>query len=506
MKFLILTALFVQNILAQSTCNPPAIRRPPVIDQDGIGTCASASAAILMQMNIQDEDGSQGLRRTPSYLQMSIYSAARSTEPGFFKNEPGGARTFFNGYQHVCSVVDTAMNQGFCDSDNFPLDFVGEEDAMGSQQKSLDMIGQYLQGHLPDLERFRESLRTNPQGTKDLLAYLYQKHSDFCRQDPRELIVRNAWLRRKAAWQAQLSRTSDPAQRRVLTTLLQRTFGADGQPTAAAMQYGRDDLFERGMGAVTTPDRIATIGEGMMSVHWALHLDLNMQGFLATGVTDAGIQEDYRRTQYCQWPMLMAVQEYFQNPDCPVPGGTSAGEDVRNNVEALTRVVSRQDLRASVVGLMAPRCADQAARRRVTGLTCRETVVTPSNVAAKKEEVFSDLCAGRAVSFSVCRPFMRLTGPFSSANCSQPFPGSPNMDYHALTGIGMRNVDGRRQVFIQNSTGSRCDFADGNVLRSGFAGKVECELNSAGIPTGRFWIDEDLLMNNTQAISTLRRN
>lgn len=204
--------------------------------------------------------------------------------------------------------------------------------------------------------------------------------------------------------------------------------------------------------------------------------------------------------------MLMAAQEYFQNPDCPVPAGTSIPEEIRNSVEAMTRVVSRQDLRASIVGLMAPQCADQAARRRIGGYTCREAVVTTANGAEKKEEVFSDLCAGRAVSLTVCRPFMNLTGPFDSGHCTRPIPGAVGTDYHAITALGMRTVGGRRQMFIQNSTGSKCNFASGNVTRAGFNGQVECELNASGVPTGRFWIDEDLIMNNTISITSLRKN
>lgn len=501
----ILSVLFAQYVSAQS-CNPPAIRRWPVIDQDGIGTCASASAALLIQQNVEDENGRQGLAQTPSYLQMGIYSAARSTTPGFFKSEPGGLPTFFNGYQMTCAVVDTAMTQGFCDSTNFPLDFLNREDPMNSQQLSLEMLGRYLQGHMPDLERFRASLRSNPDSTKDLLAYLYQKNVNDCRGNPRDTIVRNVWMRRKAAWREQLARTTDATQRRVLTGLLQRTFSPDGQPTAAAMQFGREDLFDRGMGAITTPERIPTIGEGMLSVHWGIRLDLGQHGFLSNGVTDTAIQADHRRNQNCQWPMMMAVQEYFQNPECPVPAGNVIPDDIRNSVEAMTRVVSRQDLRASIVGLMSPACADQAARRRITGYSCRENTLDSVNGPEMKEEVFSDLCSGRAVSLTVCRQFTKLTGPFDSGHCSRAIPGAIGDDYHALTAIGMRYAGARRQMLIQNSTGSNCPFMTDGAVRSGFGSQVECERNADGVTTGRFWIDEDLIMNNTISVTSLRKN
>lgn len=494
------------SAFSQSTCSSRIPRRIPVMDQDGLGTCTATTGALLLQMNLLNERGERGLDHTPSYLAMSMYSASRTSETtGFFKADPkDGSRVFFAGFDHVCNVVNTAMTQGFCDTENFPLDFLGQRDAMFSQQLSMEMIGDYLQSNMAGLELLRERFRNSPEETMSLLSYLYQRPASVCRGDPRSSIVRNVWARRRDAWRSQLARTTDAGRRRVLTTLLSRTFDASGQPTQAAMDFGMDDLFSRGMGVRNTPDHIDTIGEGMLSVHWAIRQDLDMQGFLADGVTDDAIQADHQRTKYCQWPMLMAMQEFLRNPDCPVPGDQTVPADVRLQVEALGRIFTRQDLRASVVGLMSPACANQAQRRRVRGVTCSEVNITEENEAAKKAELFSELCAGRAVGLAVCPWFMNLSGPWDSQHCSRFVDGVNRNDFHAFTAIGFRTSGTRRQVLIQNSYGTRCDFADLTGSRSSFLGLAECERNADGVTTGRFWIDEDLILNNSIQMTTLR--
>ena len=96
MNFVILIFLSFSAFAQQSTCRPPGIKFP-VLDQDGLGVCASTTASLLMQHNFPD------LRNAPSYLALGISSSyARANS---FFNARG--ESFVTGNQ-ICDVVKTA--------------------------------------------------------------------------------------------------------------------------------------------------------------------------------------------------------------------------------------------------------------------------------------------------------------------------------------------------------------------------------------------------------------
>ena len=509
MKLLfILVFVFPFAVLAQTCTTPPAYPRMPVIDQDGISTCAAASSALMIQMNITDASGTRQLNKTPSYLQMSIFTGANNPDKSFYKVErSNGSVTTFNSWMRTCEVLDSAMKEGFCDSENFPLDFLGKQDSMGSQQKSIEMIAKYLNasnqnGELPDLIT---KLQVNGDQTKDLIAHLMQKSAVMCRQNPKEFIVRNAFARRKRVWTAAMNRPGlTPAQKSVYQNLLAKTFGPGGELTPAALAFGKDDYFQRGF-AAADPDKVSTIGEGLMSVHWALHLGMDGVGFLGVDAgSEADAQADFNKFKFCQYPLFMAVQEYMKNPDCPLPSDV-VPQSIRDNVDVLSALLTKQDPRKSIVALISPKCADQARRRRIENYRCNEKVVNAGNDAQARQETFSELCSGRAVSMTVCPMFARLTGPWNSDHCSKRVSGESPSEYHAYTAISFRQNGAKRQVLIQNSFGNQCQFATDGKERAAFAGLVECERNADGVFSGRFWVDEDLLFNNTASVVTFKQ-
>ena len=134
-----------------------------------------------------------------------------------------------------------------------------------------------------------------------------------------------------------------------------------------------------------------------------------------------------------------------------------------------------------------------------------KSIKSVENATAAKSTAIQEVCAGRAVALSVCTGFFKATTPIDSKFCDNDVPGVVDHDRHAVTLIGHRpGPSGKRQFLIQNSWGNSCPFTqhEDSTYPAALVGLVECELSPGGLPTGRFWVEEDLLFNNTYSMST----
>ena len=84
--------------------------------------------------------------------------------------------------------------------------------------------------------------------------------------------------------------------------------------------------------------------------------------------------------------------------------------------------------------------------------------------------------------------------------CRRPLPGIEGHGYHAMTIVSSEVLsNGKKRYLVQNSWGSKCDFP----LTQNGSGLMACEYNGIRT-TGRFWVDSDLLLNNTVALNILQ--
>jgi hypothetical protein len=196
-----------------------------------------------------------------------------------------------------------------------------------------------------------------------------------------------------------------------------------------------------------------------------------------------------------------------------------------------------RDRLRSLLNVLAPRCAEQleSNRARLASLTCKQVrmseifgpvrgphVQSDSSVinlepqvrrARADAQIENALCAGRAVGIDVCTGFMVASTAVDSQFCQRQIPGIQRHGYHAMTIVSAETQpNGRKRYLVQNSWGRSCDFP----LAHNGSGLMSCEtqdttqpgprnnLPTTGRPTGRFWVDAELLLNNTGAINILQ--
>jgi hypothetical protein len=116
--------------------------------------------------------------------------------------------------------------------------------------------------------------------------------------------------------------------------------------------------------------------------------------------------------------------------------------------------------------------------------------------------ISENLCKKNPISISVCTKFMSGTElNIDTQYCQNDKTANgdnQNHGYHALTIVGHQiDKDNSAKYLIQNSWGKTC-----GVLNPKEKG-VECELDSNGKTTGRFWIGENLLLKNTYQLNMI---
>lgn len=164
----------------------------------------------------------------------------------------------------------------------------------------------------------------------------------------------------------------------------------------------------------------------------------------------------------------------------------------------------------ALLQVLAPRCAETAPVRRaeLAGWSCES--FNPSGMTEPKAEILQKgrswiverLCSNRPLSISVCTEFMRTEASAAdyAARMDTQFckvrPDDPTKvmhGNHAMAVVGYKTENGRLRLHIQNSWGTSCGVTD--ALSKG----ITCE------PSGRFWVDADVMLNNTLDISGLTR-
>jgi hypothetical protein len=497
--FFVSASVFAQ----QSTCRPPGARFP-IVDQDGLGVCASAAASILLQHNVA------GMTNAPSYLALSITSSyARANS---FVTPDGDS---FVDSNHVCSVVNSTAT-GYCDSRFFPMDFVGRDDRMNSQETSLVNLGRLLEANQPAIQNLKRQFADparRPEAIQRIATILFQD-SQVCRVDRREYLAKSMLARVREDWRRRLP-TLPAGQRPVMQAALNRTFLASGEPTRAALEYAYENFFKSDYATVLnrdasnpsrSPTQIAgmTYPEGIFGFHWGFRLGLESGSFLGYSSSPATIRNDWARFSGCdENATTKLISTYLRDPFCPI--SPSIPEEFTNLASRMAMELSdlSSDPQLDIIGMIAPLCANQIRRGQKTrGLECNYIRINnPETQQAAIRKAREELCSGRAFTIDVCGSMMESPTVLYRNHCPD------SRSDHAMAVIDVRQgADGKTRYLVQNSWGRTCKFADGDVERPVYAGIANCVRGADGVFTGRFWVEEEFLFNNSKAMSTLKSN
>ncbi len=209
--------------------------------------------------------------------------------------------------------------------------------------------------------------------------------------------------------------------------------------------------------------------------------------------------------------LLNSLDHLVMSPSCDISQTPAGAMEFMNQAERILNGLTDYgrtglDPQAGLVNLISPGCAAQMMlTKNNSDLRCTNRTIGSERQATRaKRNIYENLCRNKAVAISICTGFFASSVPINSAFCQRDVAGIDNHGRHALTLIGYRTKEGKKQIKIQNSWGQACPFLKGEppFIASEMQGLVECEMEN-GRPTGRFWVDEDLLINNSYQLSVM---
>jgi hypothetical protein len=520
MALVALLLTFSLSAWSQSCPTAKTLSLLPVHDQDGMGTCASNTAALMMQHNL-------GLAKSPSFMQISITQSATDSENGddFFFTDDGGKERVFNWGANICDVIESASKNGFCDYDQMGFNFVGTTDPRGTQQAFLVSVSRFFDQKEGSIRALKSQLN-NPQTRAEAerrLAYFFSLSDSTCNVPPQEYLARRALSRMKVMWESYLVAPATNMQKTAARKLLDTAFHANGEPKAAALDYYKvflssESALEQRLDTVEQSNATATGLPGAMAestfMRWWGEKN-NIVTNSIPGTTTNFYVSDWRAYAPCRRPEIVrTLDKFLSAPFCEVPPTAALSPQVtaqeQQLVNSLQRLANNQlDPQAGLVNMLAPACAAQMSQRANDySDNCKaENVNNDSQESAAKEKAIKEICAGRAMGLSICTGFFKSTTPIDSKHCDEDEPGVADHGRHGVTVIGYRpSSTGKRQFLVQNSWGNTCPFRQhpDNAVPAALQNLVECEVTSGATatPTGRFWVEEDLLFDNVYHYST----
>jgi hypothetical protein len=108
---------------------------------------------------------------------------------------------------------------------------------------------------------------------------------------------------------------------------------------------------------------------------------------------------------------------------------------------------------------------------------------------------------GRALGISVCTAFFNDPN-LKTDFCKTAPPGVPGHSLHALAVSGIRCVDGKIEYELVNSWGRNL----GCPIEENKNSAIECSMDKDGVRDGKFWVKEDVLIENTIQLSDVVNN
>lgn len=522
MALVVFLLAFSLNAWSQSCPATKSLNYLPVHDQDGMGTCASNTAALIMQHNL-------GLAKSPSYMQMSITHSGQggNNSNDFFFTDDQGKERLFNWGAHICDVIERASEDGFCDYDQMGFDFIGSMDPGGTQQSFLTNVARFIDQKEGSIRALKTQLN-NPETRAEAerrLAYFFATPDSSCRVPAIEFVSRRALSRLKVIWESYLVAPATNQQKTAARRLLDTAFETNGQPKAEALEYYKTFLnsnysIEQRLDTAEQSNATATGLTGAMAESTFMRWwgeKKNFQTNSIPGTLENYYVSDWRAYAPCRRPeTVRALDSFLSAPMCEVPPSDAlapqATAQAQQLINSLRLMANDQlDLQVGLVNILSPACATQMSQRAddYSDNCSDRNINSASTASSAKSLAVEEICAGRALGVSICTGFFKASTPIDSKFCDDDEPGVADHGRHAVTLIGYRQgPNSKRQFLIQNSWGNSCPFRQGisGAVPPALQNLVECEVTPGAIasPTGRFWVDEDLLFNNTYHMSTYR--
>ncbi|MFP5491696.1 MAG: hypothetical protein ACLGG0_09350 [Bacteriovoracia bacterium] len=501
-----LTLIFSLNAEAKS-CRLPD---KPVQDQDGLGSCYANTASLMMEHNLK-------LPSTPSYFQLSMNASAhRGT---FMYTDKEGVSDLFNRGGWVCETFDSAKKEGYCDSGTFEWDAVGTTDPQLGQETFLNSLGALIENHRAELSRLSNTKMFSEERQKleRQLAGVFQNRAQLCQTKQEDFLADRFFDRLKRKWSDRLKRMKPGADRTALSKMYDKTFTA-GLATPEARAYLTNDFLPRSFDdafLATNPSvdalkRRNMLPEKMFEIWWwnKLKLPGKFSPFEYEGYEYV---KDYKSRSACREDeTIVAVKSLVfgcgQVPAIIEPRHEETARDVLKAIQLATR--SGEAGLKGLVNLISPMCgAEMQARKGKIKAGCNNKSISDElGAVAAAAEMEDEICQGRAVGIAFCTGFLKSSTPINSQFCTQDVPGIEKHGRHAVALVGVKNnLVGERVFLMQNSWGRSCPFLQhsGGKIPDALKGLVECEMSN-GSPTGRFWVNEKLMMNNTYAYQIIK--
>jgi hypothetical protein len=550
--FLILILISMPSAYCQapSSCLAPGGKvemRFPMQDQDGLGTCYANSAALLLQGALQT---SQPI----SYHQLALFHSVAVNRKELVITHGGSAPRYSGDGGSACKAILAAKNVGFCEASEFPLERHDSRDPAEEQAKLIHYYGTIID----QLSRPEDlNSPTDWNAFEEKLRYLLVHKQKLCQLPQQEFYERQLIERfprfimeriealeatneqqelslwRQVRDQVLLSQdTDDGGKRWEFKGSLSESMRAD---IARWMIVAQSSGSGKPMSTNALREMRSPSYHLLNSVASTESLDLMKDGESEEmGKRLMGsISEAWKN---CEKSIDQEILSQMKDPGTYLCKDDGLAYDAQiqeldNLASSLTRVlkdINANDYTDRALGLLkvlAPECAAnmQARKEQLTQLNCKSFLLNPlmaspdlgviarspggtqeQKKAAARAWVNESLCQQRPVSVSVCSEFMyHREGPLDTKSCLVRPPLDPSNKHanHAMTIVGHEiGPDGKTRYLIQNSWGTKCPIA--NPQSKG----VECEVYSTNSKsgTGRFWIGEDLLLDNTFSLSVLQ--
>jgi len=127
------------------------------------------------------------------------------------------------------------------------------------------------------------------------------------------------------------------------------------------------------------------------------------------------------------------------------------------------------------------------------GKGCKSVIDEEKVKQLYQADVLNHLEKGQGIIVNVCSDFLKIPNSPKTNFCKDNIENAISKG-HAMNITGYKCINGKLKYEILNSWGSNCpDAAISDTTKTIF----ECHLDKSGKTTGRFWVDEDVLMDNT---------
>jgi len=172
----------------------------------------------------------------------------------------------------------------------------------------------------------------------------------------------------------------------------------------------------------------------------------------------------------------------------------------------LERLINPGNLNSfdQLMDMLMPRCRRKENLISLNTLRCSEEHFSGDDAHVRmkryQQKILTALKEKRGVAISVCSTFLNTT-VFTPTNFCRTNP-NPTDEHksHAMSVTGYRCKDGKIQYQLLNSWGKTCPPGANRNYRNDY---MECELDNWGRPSGKLWVDENVLFDSTLRVSVI---